>query len=188
MNVLFGGHSHCEICLTLHFLLLALHHSFFSSVLPQQKLFGTKSCARRSYYKGICHTCMRTRACVHAYLLDSGSKTLIVEADTGMAVLHSEYQPSTVSLVYTVFTQYFGTSCNSKQMAVMIHHFNAIQKKQLLCWQFVEFDIMILKKIQFSLKAASGNNLCTTGTNRSVVYSKDFKRKLKITYVATIKQ
>lgn len=53
----------------------------------------------------------------------------------------------------------------------MIHHFSAIQKQQLLCWQFRECRIKVCKMTPFSWKAASENNLRNLGRNRSQIYS-----------------
>lgn len=53
-------------------------------------------------------------------------------------------------------------------MAVMIHHFSAIQKQQLLRWQFRECRIKVCKTTPFSWKAASENNLRNLERNRSL--------------------
>lgn len=143
-------------------------------MLPQRELFSTKRRARRSYHTGICHTCMRTRVLVYTLITDSGYRTAIVEVDTGMAF--AKLRKSTLSAppflhifcIYLVFQhprQYY-KGLIAEQMAVMIHHFSAIQKQQLLCWQFMECGIMFCKMIPFSWKAASENNPCNLGKNR----------------------
>lgn len=99
----------------------------------------------------------------------------IVEVDTGMASAHSENPHSLlhpflgILSMYSVFQhpQQYYKGLVAEQMAVMIHHFGAMQKQQLLCRQFMGCGIMVCKMNLFSWKAASENNPYNLGENRS---------------------
>lgn len=90
-----------------------------------------------------------------------------------MALAQSENQPfllhfPSMDSIYSVFRhpQQYYKGPIAEQMAVMIHHFSAIQKQQLLCWQFMDCGIMVCKMIPFSWKAASENKPCNLGKRK----------------------
>lgn len=152
------------------FFCLLSYSNISSTTLSSPLCFLTRNySAQRAALIGLIIQEFVTHACAHLCLCtriitDSGSKAVNNDSRGrhrhGISTLRkltlsAPTLPSYILSFYLVsrhLQQYF-KGLIAEQMAVMIHHFSAIQKQQLLCWHFMYCGKMVCKMIPFFLES-----------------------------------